>query len=509
MAPKKVEEPPPEEEAPEEPTGPTLPQFWSAAPADSLVSVAAAKAAAASGEGEEEAAPSPTGALEAALALLEDAEIKAAATGADAAADFAAVCGLLGVAIPHPAALTGLAAAASSGTFSLRGWVCDLPTLCALVICGFGKARAVRLWGCGLDADALQLLEAGLASPPCATVESLSLEGNEAALAYAGVMGAPSVKLLSLRCNALGPADAGVLGEALRVDEKLHALSLFGNSFGDDGAVALLGALRTNTTLLSLNLGRTGLGDEAARAVLQMVSEIEGDDAKPDDEEYAPGEEEGEAGPPPPNKTLTALNLSSNRICSAGRAALDQAQAVQPSLSRLELSGNPCVSCGPTASLSASSRAAIVESWNACVAEAEAAMSAALIGAALAAVPIARALFGLPEAADDEAEGDEPAPSAPSGSPSMGRASAASGALSAPSGTEEEAAAEPDAAVAAKGALLVKAIGAMVGQLGERSPPSARRRAPTPPPRSPPPRPVSLPPLTPSPAPRRLARDAP
>ena len=63
---------------------------------------------------------------------------------------------------------------------------------------------------------------------------------------------------------------------------------------------------------------------------------------------------------------------------------------------RLELAGNPCLSCGPGASLSATQRASILASWRAlCGEDGGATFCATLLGGAFEAVPEMRALAGL------------------------------------------------------------------------------------------------------------------
>ena len=122
--------------------------------------------------------------------------------------------------------------------------------------------------------------------------------------------------------------------------------------------------------------------------------------------------------PTPPNRTLSSLNLAYNGIHTAGRALLDMAQEASPGLARVELVGNPCLSCGPTASLGAPARAAIKASW-AAAAELEGGavgIVRKVAAAALEAVPEALPLVGYeppptprpPEEVDEN--GDPKAP---------------------------------------------------------------------------------------------------
>ena len=105
--------------------------------------------------------------------------------------------------------------------------------------------------------------------------------------------------------------------------------------------------------------------DAAAHAVLAMVNAPDAPTGEAEEEttteEVAPAEEETETDPP--NRSLTALNLSFNSISTKGRRSIEAAQAASEALTRVELKGNPCLTCGPTASLGAAGRAAIADTW--------------------------------------------------------------------------------------------------------------------------------------------------
>ena len=109
-------------------------------------------------EAEEPPAPPPEDPVDAAFALLEHADVTAAVAGGALAEDFVTVCAALSIATPHPAITKALESCTSSGVFSLRGWKCDTPSLCALlaVLRGHdGKVTAVRFWGCGMEPTTL------------------------------------------------------------------------------------------------------------------------------------------------------------------------------------------------------------------------------------------------------------------------------------------------------------------------------------------------------------------
>ena len=366
---------------------------WSAEPPSKLVEIASANAAAkaaadaeATPEGEEPPpAPEPiTDPLAAATTLLEDESVVGAISGADASADFEAACTALGLAAAHPEVLKGLAKGA---TFSLRGWRADLPSLCALlaVLSKHGSVNAAKFWSCGFDAQAIALLTSALPE----TIETLALEGStlfdEASLASLASL--PKVSALSLRCSELSGMPSP-LAASLRTNETLTSLSLFGNPIGDEGVAALCSAMRTNTALLTLDLGRCRLTDASCESMLEMCTE---EPAPPPAEEPAEPAEPAEAAEPaaegaedggeevaatpepvPPNRTLSSLNLCYNAIHTKGRAMLEQCQELSPGLARIELVGNPCLSCGPTASLGVAARSAIAASWEALAALEEA-----------------------------------------------------------------------------------------------------------------------------------------
>ena len=97
-------------------------------------------------------------------------------------------------------------------------------------------------------------------------------------------------------------------------------------------------------------------------------------------------------------------------LSAAFPALVEAAQAASPLLVRLELAGNPCLSCGPGASLSATQRASILASWRRlCGEDGGASFCATLLGRAFETVPETRALVGLgpaPEAPPPEAEAE-------------------------------------------------------------------------------------------------------
>lgn len=304
-------------------------------------------------------------------------ELKAAVAGSSAADDFSAVCGLMQLA-PHPDVLRALtngtaqwdveAAASKEGAgpdrtcVSVRGWQCDLATLGALlvVLSKHAAMKSMRFWRCGLSTQHVELLlqHEGLAS--------LAIEADEAATGCAtAALKGKQLQALSLRCSALPLPEVTSLTAELSLHPSLTALSLWSTRLGDAGATVLLEGLRDNEKLVSLNLGCNLLTDKTAEAVLAVLDEPP-PPAEGEEEAAAEGEEAEEAAPPiKPNRTLTALNLSRNRIGTTGRVLLEKGQALSPGLVRLELKGNPCLSCGPGASLSPAERASIVSSWEA------------------------------------------------------------------------------------------------------------------------------------------------
>ena len=360
---------------------------------------AAACEAVAEGEELPEAPAAIASPVDAAMQLLEDAQVKEAASGASPSEDFAAVCAQLGSPSPHPALVKALEKSMETAALSVRGWHCDLVSLTALLTvlnAHAGKISTASFWQCALDKSALDLLERGL--PP--SIETLAVDGSPLGELSGGLAALPSLSSLSLRCASLATVPQPVT-DALVANATLTALSLYGNPLGDAGAIDLLTALQAHPALLSLNLGRTGLTDASAQAVLDIVSD-------PAVEEGAAEEAEEDAGVPAeepmglsvailPNRTLTAINLSYNQIGTSGRLALEAAQVASPGLARLELVGNPCLTCGPTASLSATDRAALRSTW-AALGDIDGGVEAfgkQLCAAALAEVAEARPLVGF------------------------------------------------------------------------------------------------------------------
>ena len=155
--------------------------FWEVALKNGPVEAALISRAAALVAATDAEAPQPADALEAATSLLQhdqarqnlqnvcpsaatpalrvpccaSQELKAAASGQNAAEDFAAVCALLQLA-PHPGVLKALKCEEGSwtkepaGTVSVRGWQCDLPTLTALLVVlpKHPALKALKFWRC-------------------------------------------------------------------------------------------------------------------------------------------------------------------------------------------------------------------------------------------------------------------------------------------------------------------------------------------------------------------------
>lgn len=388
--------------------------YWIASDASKLI------AAATPVEAAEDAAPVET-VEDAAAALLADEVVKECVVGTDAAEDYKAICQKLDL-LPHPA-ITKCLATPGAVTISVRGWKADLPSLCALLIVlkAHTKFCKLKLWCAGVDTAALQLLATSLpASITTLAIEGEALPSDESALAALSTLAAlPTISTLSLRCAGMSASALAALTESLTSNSSLTNLSLFGNPIGDAGVGALLAALRTNTSVSTLDLGRAGLTDATAAVVLEMVSEVAPPEApeaggEAADEEVA--EEVGEE-PIPPNTTLTALSLVHNALGTQGRAWIEAAQAASPALSRLQLDGNPCLSCGPTATMGVAPRAAIADTW-AKLAEGEGGAAAVMrkaVASSLDAVAAAQPLVGYspPVAPPPPEEGAEAAEEEP------------------------------------------------------------------------------------------------
>ena len=103
----------------------------------------------------------------------------------------------------------------------------------------------------------------------------------------------PSLTVLSLYDNQIGPEGTRALADALITNTSLTHLYLSHNQIGPAGAIALAEALRTNTSLTTLELYNNQIGPEGAVALAEALKE---------------------------NTSLTKLNLYDNQI----RAALRQ-----------------------------------------------------------------------------------------------------------------------------------------------------------------------------------------
>jgi len=205
--------------------------------------------------------------------------------------------------------------------------------------------------------------------------------------------------------------------------------------------------IRVHPTLLTLNLGRTHLTDAATDGVLAMVSE---EPAPPAEGEAAAEDAEVVAEEPvPPNRTLTALSLAHNAIGTRGRLVLEATQLANPGLARLELVGNPCLTCGPTAGLGVAARSAINSSW-AALTELDGGVEAVvskLVAAALALVPEVLPLVGYepPPPPEEAADGEAAEAADPKAPPSI----------------------DEWAGLAALSALVAAAVSKLVGMLGD------------------------------------------
>ena len=120
----------------------------------------------------------------------------------------------------------------------------------------------------------------------------------------------PSLTVLSLYDNQIGPEGTRALADALITNTSLTELRLSGNRIGVAGAVALAEALRTNTSLTDLRLSYNQIGDEGARALADALKT---------------------------NTSLTKLLLDLNQIGDEGAIALADALKENTSLTKLNL----------------------------------------------------------------------------------------------------------------------------------------------------------------------------
>ena len=149
---------------------------------------------------------------------------------------------------------------------------------------------------------------------------------------------------------------------------------------------------------------------------------------------------------------LWARWLSASRRARAplcrGRLVLEATQLANPGLARLELVGNPCLTCGPTAGLGVAARSAISSSW-AALAELDGGVEAVvskLVAAALGLVPEVLPLVGYePPPPEEAADGEAAEAADPKAPPTI----------------------DEWAGLAALSTLVAAAVSKLVGMLGD------------------------------------------
>ena len=275
------------------------------------------------------------GLVRAAIRLIADSELKSAAAGADGVADFQAVCEKLSMA-PHPAMVTALGDVNALEAVTIRGWLCDIGSLCALLIVlgAHARVKTLRFWGCAVGQWAT-VLAAGLP----ASVTTLCVESEAAPDKRSSsqpwplpLCSLPHVTALSLRCDSLGEAELAAMALALSSNAVLGALSLWGNAIGDAGAMTLSKQQQSAGTLKMLNVGCNRLGLAGAACIAQMLEPCGSSSLLSLDLSSNPlgnGLADVLVGPLKRNTRLTALNLRGTRIDDAAKAALIEAVTLE------------------------------------------------------------------------------------------------------------------------------------------------------------------------------------
>ncbi|KAH3764809.1 leucine-rich repeat protein [Pelomyxa schiedti] len=161
-----------------------------------------------------------------------------------------------------------------------------------------------------------------------------------------------SLLLLNLDDNNLGPEGTRHIAEALKVNRSLDTLSLASNRIGAQGTRFIFDGLAANKYLSRLNLSDNGIGPDGALFICAgvqlnkslIVLHIQGTQLR------YPNltKEENELGPDGVrdfaqsfrSKTLTELNLSSNKIGPYGAKFVCQLIRTNNSLRSLELKNN-------------------------------------------------------------------------------------------------------------------------------------------------------------------------
>eukprot|EP00808_Paulinella_micropora_P018556 g67841.t1 len=118
---------------------------------------------------------------------------------------------------------------------------------------------------------------------------------------------------LNLKSGGLGPAEAAILAELLKVNKTLQTLDISWNSIGAQGAEHIAEALKVNNTVQTLNLYGNNIGPDGAKAIGKAL-EV--------------------------NATLILIDLQSNLIGSAGAQHIAKALEVNNTVQTLYLGGN-------------------------------------------------------------------------------------------------------------------------------------------------------------------------
>lgn len=145
---------------------------------------------------------------------------------------------------------------------------------------------------------------------------------------------APSLSVTSLDLsgpNHIGPLGATAIADALRVNQRLTALTLGQNHIGAEGAIDIFDALLTNTTLEYLDLSRSSLGTRVS--------------SPSDDAAFSPDTLESPVGVfiadvLRDNATLSTLILHGNSLKDRAGSKLAKALKFNTSLTLLDLSQN-------------------------------------------------------------------------------------------------------------------------------------------------------------------------
>ena len=153
------------------------------------------------------------------------------------------------------------------------------------------------------------------------TLDSAGITPNGAKALAIVLIHHPTLAVLSVRSNALGDEGSKVLSSGLRENKSLTHLDVSMNRICDDGVAALCESMRVHPAMRVFNCRNNGVTDKGAVCLAELLATQSAAD---------------------PISQLASLNIELNFVKEDGVAALIKAVHSAPSLTCLDVSGNPC-----------------------------------------------------------------------------------------------------------------------------------------------------------------------